>query len=205
MNSEQMYDSIFLSYRKILVRLNEEKITTKNGKPVTYVDLKFAINVMLQKHKSCRWRSEIKESNKYYVLIEGYAWLIQVYFQKEKLMLDADVEFFKDRIKKYEDLLKIEPKENFIFCDMSVNELMKYFNRNISTIRKSIRRMCKSGYLDYKYYQNGKVIISSIGVEWLCKNVFKRKYLELLEQYKMELTEKYIDAGYPYDDFFGKN
>lgn len=37
------------------------------------------------------------------------------------------------------------------------------------------------------------------------QNVFKQKYLELLEKYKMELTEKYIKAGYPYDHFFGRN
>ena len=43
------------------------------------------------------------------------------------------------------------------------------------------------------------------GVEWICKNVFKQKYLELLEKYKMELTEMYIEAGYPYDNFFGRN
>ena len=37
------------------------------------------------------------------------------------------------------------------------------------------------------------------------KNCFKQKYLELLEEYKMELTEKYIEAGYIYDEFFGMN
>lgn len=42
-------------------------------------------------------------------------------------------------------------------------------------------------------------------VEWICKNVFKQKYLEILEEYKMELTELYIEAGYLYDYFFEKN
>ena len=37
------------------------------------------------------------------------------------------------------------------------------------------------------------------------KMFFKQKYLKLLEKYKMELTEKYIKAGYPYDIFFGRN
>lgn len=49
--------------------------------------------------------------------------------------------------------------------------------------------------------ENGKYKISKQGIEWLCKNYFKQKYLELLEKYKMELTEKYIEAGYPYDIF----
>lgn len=57
----------------------------------------------------------------------------------------------------------------------------------------------------YKFLVDGKVVISSKGVEWICKNVFKQKYLELLEKKKMELTEKYIKAGYIYDHFFNRN
>lgn len=37
------------------------------------------------------------------------------------------------------------------------------------------------------------------------KIVLKNKYLELLEGYKMELTEMFIQAGYIYDNFFEKN
>ena len=43
--------------------------------------------------------------------------------------------------------------------------------------------------------------VYSKGIELLCKEYFKQKYLEILEDYKMELTEKYIKAGYPYDLF----
>ena len=57
----------------------------------------------------------------------------------------------------------------------------------------------------YKFLINNKVIISKGGVEWLCKNVFKQKYLDLLVKYKMELAEKYIKDGYIYDEFFGRN
>lgn len=65
--------------------------------------------------------------------------------------------------------------------------------------------MCDNGFSNYKYLDNNKVIISRKGVEWICKNVFKQKYLELLEKYKMELTELHIKVGYPYDIFFGRN
>lgn len=65
--------------------------------------------------------------------------------------------------------------------------------------------MCDSGLEEYKFLVNNKVVISSKGVEWICKNVFKQRYLELLEQYKMELTEKYIEKGYPYDEFLERN
>lgn len=65
--------------------------------------------------------------------------------------------------------------------------------------------MCDSDLDNYKYLIGDKVVVSKNGIEWICKNVFKQKYLELLEKKKMELTEKYIKAGYIYDHFFGRN
>ncbi len=88
---------------------------------------------------------------------------------------------------------------------MEIKQLCKYFDRKEITIRKAINKMCDNGLGKYKFLINGKVVISSKGVEWLCKNVFKKKYLELLEKYKMKLTELYIEKGYIYDEFFGKN
>ena len=202
---ESELDSIFLSYEKILRRFNLWGITTKNGKEITHTDLRKAVNVMLKKHPTCRWRSEKINSNNYFILIEGFAWLQQVYFQNEKSLIDADVDFFEDRIKQYEDLLKLEHNENWWNEDMDIKQLSKYFNRKDVTIRKAIKRMCDSGLRQYKFLIDGKVFISCKGVEWICKNVFKQKYLELLEKKKMELTEKYIKAGYIYDHFFDRN
>lgn len=205
MDSEQVLDSIFLSYNKILKRLHLLGITTKHGKEITHMDLRKAIDVMLKKHPTCKWRSEKIKSRKYFILIEGFAWLNQVYFQKEKSLIDADVDFFEDRIRQYEELLKIEHNENWWNEDMDIKQLCNYFNRKDITVRKAIKKMCDDGFEEYKYLIDNKVVISSKGVEWICKNVFKQKYLELLEKYKMELTELYIKAGYPYDNFFHRN
>lgn len=204
-DSEQFLDSIFLSYNKILNRLHALGITTKHGKEISHMDLRKAIDVMIKKHSSCRWRSEKIRSRKYFILVEGYYWLTQVYFQKEKFLIDADIDFFKLRIKQYEELLKIEHNENWWNDDMNIKQLCKYFNRQDITVRKAIKKMCDSGLEEYKFLVDNKVVISKEGVEWICKNVFKQKYLELLEKYKMELTEKYIEAGYPYDNFFWMN
>lgn len=204
-DSEQALDSIFLSYNKILKRLHSLGVTAKHGKEITHMDLRKAVDVMLKKHPTCRWRSEKIRSRKYFVLIEGYEWLKRVYFQKEKSLIDADVDFFETRIKLYEDFLKVEHNENWWNEYMDVKQLCKYFNRKDITVRKAIKKMCDSGFEEYKVLVNGKVMISSKGVEWICKNVFKQKYLKLLEKYKMELTEKYIEAGYPYDNFFWRN
>ena len=88
---------------------------------------------------------------------------------------------------------------------MDIKQLSIYFNREDITVRKAIKEMYDSGLGEYKFLVNNKVVISKEGVEWICKNVFKQKYLELLEKYKMELTELYIEAGYPYDNFFWMN
>lgn len=160
---------------------------------------------MLKKHPTCRWRSEKVRSRKYFILVEGYDWIKFVYFEKEKSLIDADVEFFETRIKLYEDFLKVEQNENLCNEDMDIKQLEKYFSRAESSIRKAIKKMCDNGFSNYKYLENNRVIISRKGVEWICKNVFKQKYLELLEKYKMELTELYIKAGYPYDHFFYRN
>ena len=204
-NSEQVLDSVFLSYDKILKKLHQLGLTTKQGKEITELDLRKAIDVMLEKHPTCRWRSEKIRSRKYFILIEGYYWLSNVYFQKEKSLIDADINFFEDRIKLYEELLKVENNQNWWNEDMDIKQLCNYFDRKEITIRKAIKKMCDSGFEQYKFLINGKVVISSKGIEWLCKNVFKRKYLELLEKYKMELTELYIERGYIYDEFFGRN
>lgn len=128
-----------------------------------------------------------------------------MYFEKEKSLIDADVEFFETRIKLYEDFLKVERNKNWWNEDMDIKQLENYFNRAESSIRKAIKKMCDNGFSIYKYLDNNKVVISRKGVEWICKNIFKQKYLELLEKYKMELTELYIKAGYPYDHFFHRN
>lgn len=204
-DSQQILDSIFLSYNKILNRLHALGITTKHGKEISHMDLRKAIDVMVEKHPTCRWRSEKIRSRKYFVLVEGYYWLTQVYFQKEKSLIDADIDFFKLRIKQYEELLKVEHNENWWNENMDIKQLCEYFNRKDITVRKAIKKMCDSRLEEYKVLIDNKVVISSKGVEWICKNIFKQKYLELLERYKMELTDLYIEAGYPYDNFFGMN
>lgn len=203
MNIEKELDKIFLSYDKILERFKIQNIKTKNGNEVTHKDLRYAISIMVKKHPTCRWKSEKIKSKRHYILIEGYYWLMYVYFQKEKKQIDADIDFFEFRIKQYEELLKLVPKKLFE-KNIYQQDLVTYFNCSKWTIEDAVRKMliCSS---KYRYQYSGKFIISKQGVEWLCKNCFKRKYLEILEKYKMELTEKYIEVGYPYDNFFGKN
>lgn len=203
MDSQNQLDNIFLSYNKILKRLKANNVTTKNNNEITHKDLRLSISTMLKKHPNCRWQSDKIKSKRYFILIEGYLWIRYVYFQKEKPLIDADIEFFENRIKEYEKLLKINPKSLFNE-DIYVKELDSYFNRSKPTIKRAIYKMIKAN-TNYRYIENDEFVISKEGIEWLYKNCFKQKYLELLEKYKMELTEQYIKAGYIYDNFFNLN
>ena len=104
----------------------------------------------------------------------------------------------------YEKLLNIESKKLFSE-DIECSKLEKFFNRKPYTIKKAIRNLEKKYDANFRFLKNKKMYVNSKGIELLCKNFFKKKYLEILENYKMELTEKYIEAGYIYDNFFYLN
>ena len=203
-DSETELDKIFLSYNKILTRLNIKGYKTKNGKEITHKDLRKAISVMQEKHPTCRWRSNKVNSKKYYILIEGYYWLVKVFFQNEKDFIDADIDFFKMRIGLYEELLGLKPKE--LFNDnIPYSQIELFFDRKLYTIKRAIRNLENKYSVNLRFKESNRMYVYSKGIELLCKEYFKQKYLEILEDYKMELTEKYIAAGYPYDNFFHKN
>ncbi|MBR2587670.1 MAG: hypothetical protein IKD77_00480 [Bacilli bacterium] len=202
-SSDEFIDNIYLTYDKILFKLRLLGIKTKNGKEITHADLRQAVLIMLKKHPTCRWRSTKIKSKHYFILYEGFLWLVYVYFQNEKSQINADIYFFETRIKEYEKELKLNSK-NLFSKDIAVDDLEKYFKRVKPTIKRVVYKMLKVNS-NYRYMDNEKYIITKEGIEWLCKNCFKQKYLELLEDYKMELTEKYIEAGYLYDYFFGLN
>ena len=195
------FDKVFMSYNKILKLLNILNVKTKTGKEITHTDLRQAVLIMLKKHPTCRWRSTRHRSRRYLILYEGYLWLRNVYFQNELKQIDADIDFFEFRINEYEKVLELEHK-NLFDEDMPVEYLESFFERKTETIRKAIYKMMNYNP-NFKYIENGKSIISKEGIEWLCKNCFKQKYLEMLEEYKMELTEKFVEAGYIYDNFYG--
>lgn len=199
-DSERELEKICLSCYKILRNFKILEIRTKNGNEITDKDLRQAINIMEKKHLNCRWKYRKRRKNDTVILKEGYLWLIHVYFQNKQRQIDADIDFFITMIKEYEKVLKVPPKTLWD-KDLYIDELEEYFNRSAGTIKNNIIKMNKVTNGIYIYKKDGKYIISKQGIEWLCKNCFKQKYLELLEDYKMELTQKYMDEGYIYDNF----
>ena len=198
-DSENENNKIYLSYKKILNLLNIQNIKTSMNKDIDYKILLQAIRIMEKKHPICRWRQIRAKDNKHYILIEGFYWLSFVYFQHSQKQIDAAIDFFKLRISQYQKLLNIKSK-NFWLREYKLVELIDYFDRSEITIKKAISKMIKYNK-DYMFIRENKYFVTNEGIEWLCKNIFKQKYLEILEKYKMELTELYIKAGYPYDLF----
>ena len=86
--NESKLDEVFLSYDKILFRLNIQEIKSKEKKDITHKDLRKAITVMQMKHKNCRWKSEKIRSKNSYILIEGY------YTEKLKTKFRRSFDFF---------------------------------------------------------------------------------------------------------------
>lgn len=99
-DSQTELEKIFISYNRVLYKLNSIGIKTKGGKEITHKDLRQAATIMNKKHPTCRWKQQKYKFKKMrnYILVEGFYWLIYVYFQKEKNIVDADIDFFNMRI-----------------------------------------------------------------------------------------------------------
>ena len=62
MDSEQVLDSIFLSYNKILKRFQLLGVTTKYGKEITHEDLRKAIEVTRKEMTDAAHRMEFEKA-----------------------------------------------------------------------------------------------------------------------------------------------
>lgn len=121
-----------------------------------------------------------------YIKIEFIEWLKEVYFNKDKYYLDAEIEFFEKQVLRLEHELNIEHYE-FKYEDMSLIDLRTFFNRSKNVIGVAVNRMEKRTNKSYKYIANGIVMISKEGVKWLAEKYFRKQYLKDLEIYKLLL------------------
>ena len=102
-NSEDIRKLIFMNYKEILEDFQKRKMKTKKGAEISHTDLRYAIQVMNEKHSSCRWQSEKIKKRYYYIQYEGVIWLREVYFSDyESKLIDKDVVWFRNRIQWYQ-------------------------------------------------------------------------------------------------------
>lgn len=92
-----------MNYKEILEYLHIKGVKNNLGNAITMNQLKVAIFRMEQRHHECEWRSELAAKRYHYVISEGVMWLEQVYFrQNNKSAVNAEIEFFLERILWYE-------------------------------------------------------------------------------------------------------
>lgn len=127
-----------------------------------------------------------------YIKLEYVEWLSEVYFNKDKYYLDADIDFFEKQILRLEKELNISHRE-IKYEDISLKDLREYFGKSKNTIGVAVNRMEKRNVNSYKYIRDGKVMISKEGVKWLNENYFREQYLKELELYKLELQKRKIE------------
>lgn len=121
-----------------------------------------------------------------YLKLELVEWLKNVYFNREKFYLDAEIDFFKKQILRLEDELNFSHSE-FEYEDIVLKDLREYFNKSKNVIGVAVNRMEKRNDKSFKYIKDGKVMINKEGVKWLSEKYFRKKYLSQLEFYKLEL------------------
>lgn len=121
-----------------------------------------------------------------YIKLEFIEWLKEVYFNKDKYYLDAEIEFFEKQVLRLENEFNIEYYE-FKYEDMSLFDLRAYFNKSKNAIGVAVNRMEKRTNKSYKYTANGIVMVSKEGVKWLAEKYFRKQYLKDLEIYKLLL------------------
>lgn len=199
-----------MNYKEIISDFDYRGLTTKGGKPITHTDLRKAVQVMQQKHSLCRWRSEKIKQRYYYIQYEGVIWLRDVYFNSYDIrFIDKDIKWFENRIIWYQNQFNKNhidyPEFSFNIDTMNKIQLCKYFDKSISTIENALRKYETHTSFKNRHYKNGKLQIQKDAIIWLIKNQFKDKYIEILEAYKMELTEIFKANGGYYDNYFGRN
>lgn len=55
-DSQIELEKIFMSYDRVLYKLNLIGLKTKGGKEITHKDLRQAATIMNKKHPTCRWK-----------------------------------------------------------------------------------------------------------------------------------------------------
>ena len=178
----------------LLTSLNNENILTKTFLPISETNLEVALIRMQQKHPNENWVIKNNRKEICQISTEGVEWIKNVYFSHCKIsFIDKEILFFYNKTLYLQNWLKnhqisTSNFENSI-SNMSKKELLSFLNRSESTLKRAVSEMKKNSELDYKNYMDNKVYFSSEQIIWLLKNKFKYKYLELLENYKLELEQ----------------
>lgn len=124
----------------------------------------------------------------YYLRLEYYYWLEEVYFNRNGFHLDREITFFKKQIERLETELNIIPIEKE-YPSCTVEELCFLFGKSRISILKGIQRMQERNIHNFKDFSNHHLVITNDGVKWLAENYFRKDYLYDLQEYKLQLQK----------------
>ncbi len=113
-------------------------------------------------------------------------WIKEVYLVHDKYYLDLEITFFENLIKEItnESNIEYKPPE---YKDMSVKEMMWYFDKDYGSIRLAIYKMHHEYNSNLKYYDNERLLIKAEGIKWLNEKYYRISYLKFLEKTKLNL------------------
>lgn len=155
--------------KTVVKELNDRNYSTAYGYKIINKDVYDAVRVMNQKHSRCEWIE--KQNNKLRISLEGYYWLENVYFKKNKKTIEADVEFFEQLIETYIQNCQRNNIQyellNFISNDMTMKELSSFTNSSLKTIKRYFDKLPSEMQEKIYYFNKEKYIVSFVCEELL--------------------------------------
>ncbi len=117
-----------------------------------------------------------------YLCTEFIKWINEVYL-KDGYYLDLEINFYESLLKELETNLDNQ-KDVIKYRDMSVEEMVNFFQRDKENIRVAISKMNKSNSEDLKYYKDDVLFIRAKGIKWINEKYYRKDYLKYLENQK---------------------
>lgn len=152
---------------------------------------------MNKKHPMCNWT--VYGNDKLPMIeTEGKYWIVEAYFNKNKSLLDAEVDFFENIINEHKAFCD-ENNINYeipplIKSNMTFDEFAILVGRAKGTVQKEYYKLSQEEKEKSFQSDNKKYIASSVLTQ-LCKQSFKRRYLQYLEEVYIYLWQDCLSGG----------
>lgn len=162
---------------------------------ITEEQLDRAIKVMEKRHPLENWiyvRDAQNGQKNLYLSLEFVKWLKDVYFNKDASQLDLEINFYKNAIRELESYLHLQTFK-IDYCDLTIKDMMKYFNKSRNSIDVAIYKMNHALDKNLKYIKDDVTFIKAEGIKWIHENLFRRNYLKILEDYKINLEKHEVN------------
>ena len=166
--------------REVFSYFEEIGKKTPKGYKIIYKDFLNAISVLQNKHGKLNWCYK-SEEGRWLITTTAFDWFRDVYFAKEKSLIDLDISFFEKlnlKLAKACDDIDLYEYVEFIETDMTLKEFSDFVNRKYPTVRRYYAHYPDKDCLIW----NGEKRIPPNVLIDMCKIRYKDKYMEFLEK-----------------------